>query len=66
MPKLENTLFIYQKGAEHRVLDLEEAQHLENDLKSIGFVHFATIEPKSYIESLLNTNHDSDSEENYY
>ena len=49
-----NTLFIYSKGKKGKVLDLEESKEQQAELSKDGWKHTTTVNPKIYIEHLVN------------
>lgn len=47
-------VFVYAKGFEIKVLNIEESKRLDTDLKSDGWKHTATLDACTFIQFLHN------------
>jgi hypothetical protein len=47
-------LFVYAKNGKIKVLNIEEAKRLQDELKKGGWVHTQTLDPCLYIQYLHN------------
>lgn len=55
-----NTVFVYHKNDEIKVLDLETAKKLNDKLLKEEWNHTATLDPCAWIECLFNLSEDTD------